>query len=86
MVTTRLGSEGVAFVVNVDNPIYGLTIQDLKKIFGGELTNWKELGGDDAPILVLVSPPDRATGGLVSQEFLHRLQGAQIRPCQVPLR
>ncbi|MEW6349478.1 MAG: substrate-binding domain-containing protein [Thermodesulfobacteriota bacterium] len=71
LINVPLGSEGVGFVVNVRNPIHDVSIEDLRKIFGGQLTNWKELGGEDVPIQVLIPPPDRATGVLVSKEFLH---------------
>ncbi|OGW89373.1 MAG: hypothetical protein A3A73_01265 [Omnitrophica bacterium RIFCSPLOWO2_01_FULL_50_24] len=45
--------DAVAFVVHPDNPITQLTLEELSKIFTGSLTNWKELGGLDQPILVL---------------------------------
>ena len=43
--------EGFVFVVNASNPVSSLTQDQLRKIYSGEITNWKELGGNDEPIL-----------------------------------
>ena len=45
--------DGVAVIVNNDNPINKLTINDLHNIYTGKVTNWKELGGKDLPIVTL---------------------------------
>lgn len=44
--------DGVAVVVNPENPVTDLTTEQIAKIFTGEITNWSELGGDDAEIAV----------------------------------
>ncbi len=43
--------EGFVFVVNAKNPVDTLTQQQLKDIYSGKITNWKEVGGNDAPIV-----------------------------------
>lgn len=45
--------DGVAVIVNHNNPIDRLSIQDLHDIFTGKATNWKQLGGRDLPIVTL---------------------------------
>jgi len=45
--------DGIAVVVHPDNPISELTIEQLKKIFTGAVTNWKDVGGSDQPIGLL---------------------------------
>ena len=45
--------DAIAFVVHPENPVEGLTIDQLSGIFTGKITNWKEVGGKDEPILVL---------------------------------
>ena len=42
----------LAIIVNEDNPIQNLTLEELGKIYSGELTNWKELGGNDEKIML----------------------------------
>jgi len=45
--------DGVALIVNKDNPIDKLTIEDLHKIFTGKATNWNEFGGKDLGIVTI---------------------------------
>ena len=45
--------DGVAIVVNPENTVTDLTIEDIAKIYTGEIANWSELGGADAPIAVI---------------------------------
>ena len=44
-------SEALVFVVNASNPIESLTTEQIQKIYTGEITNWKELGGEDRKIV-----------------------------------
>lgn len=44
--------DGVAVVVNSGNPVSDLTVEQIAGIFTGEVTNWAQLGGVDAPIAV----------------------------------
>ncbi|MGL5951493.1 MAG: substrate-binding domain-containing protein, partial [Cetobacterium sp.] len=48
-----LGYDGITVIVNENNKLQNVNHLDLAKIFRGEITNWKELGGDDAKIVVL---------------------------------
>ncbi len=45
--------DGVAVVVNPDNGVEDLSVEQIAQIFTGEITNWKELGGEDLEIAVL---------------------------------
>lgn len=44
--------DGVAIVVNPANPVADLSMEQLAAIFTGEISNWAQLGGEDAPIAV----------------------------------
>ena len=48
-----LGFDGITLIVNQNNQVKGLDSVTLGKIFRGEITNWKEVGGDDAKIVAL---------------------------------
>ncbi|TLM97755.1 MAG: phosphate ABC transporter substrate-binding protein, partial [Actinobacteria bacterium] len=41
---------GIAVIVNPGNPVTGLTSQQLRDIFSGKVTNWKQVGGEDRAI------------------------------------
>jgi phosphate transport system substrate-binding protein len=45
--------DGLAAVVHPSNPVKEMTLQDLAKIYRGEITNWKDVGGNDANIVLL---------------------------------
>lgn len=44
-------TEALVFVVNNSNPIESLTTEQIQKIYTGEITNWKEVGGEDRKIV-----------------------------------
>lgn len=44
--------DGIALAVHPSNPVTDLTTEELAAIFTGRLTNWRQLGGNDAPIAV----------------------------------
>ncbi|WP_195963606.1 phosphate ABC transporter substrate-binding protein [Clostridium cuniculi] len=50
---TTVAYDGIALLVNPENPVKNISLEDVKKIYTGEITNWKEVGGDDAPIVVV---------------------------------
>ena len=50
---TTVAYDGIALLVNPENPVKNISLEDVKKIYTGEITNWKEIGGDDAPIVVV---------------------------------
>jgi len=49
----QIASDGLSVVVNNDNPVDKLTIEQIADIFTGKVTNWRQVGGNDAPIVVL---------------------------------
>ncbi len=48
-----VGYDGIAVVINPANPVTQLTTDQLADIFSGKIQNWKEVGGNDVPILIL---------------------------------
>lgn len=48
--------EGFVFLVNEDNPVTGLTGQEIRAIYSGEITNWSTVGGKDAEIIPYQRP------------------------------
>ncbi len=60
---TPLGQVVIKVLVNKSNPVDNLTAQQLRDIFTGRLTSWKDVGGDDQEINVYLSSPG---GGISS--------------------
>jgi phosphate transport system substrate-binding protein len=52
-VETVIAKDGISIVVNPANPVADLTIEQLGKIYRGEITNWKDVGGTDGTIVLL---------------------------------
>lgn len=48
-----VAADAIAVVVHPENPVDHLTIAQLSAIFSGKVTNWKEVGGEDRPIVTL---------------------------------
>ena len=46
-----IGRDALVFIVNEDNPVQSLTLQQLKDIYAGTITNWKDVGGKDQEII-----------------------------------
>ena len=50
---TVLAYDGIAIIVNPQNPVEDLTSETLAQIYKGEITNWSEVGGNDAEIVLI---------------------------------
>ncbi len=50
---TILALDGIAVVVNPENPVSDLDVETIAKIYTGEITNWKDVGGNDAEIVLI---------------------------------
>ena len=50
---TILAYDGIAIIVNPNNPVSDLDAQTIAKIYTGEIKNWKEVGGNDAEIVLI---------------------------------
>ena len=71
---TPIGRESFVFLVNTNNPVDNLSMQQLKDIYTGKITNWKEVGGMNRPINVI-----QRNKGSGSQTALEKLVGEDIK-------
>ena len=74
-----VGRDGLVFIVNESNPVEDLTIQQLKDIYSGKITNWKEVGGNDEEI---VAYQRSDTSG--SQSLFMKLLMNDTKPMKAP--
>lgn len=50
---TVIAIDGIAVIVNPDNPVSDLTMDQIAKVYTGEIDNWSEIGGKDLPIVCI---------------------------------
>ncbi len=67
---TAMARDGVTFYVNASNPVTQLTIAQLKAIYVGDVTNWKEVGGKDEPIVLFSRENSSGTYVFVKENVL----------------
>ena len=70
-----LGRDALVFIVNEENPVQSLTQQQLRDIYAGKITNWKEVGGADAEIVAFQRREDSGSQTLF-QKLL--IQGGEL--------
>ena len=56
LTVTPVVSEGFVFLVNKANPVDSLTLEQIRDIYAGRITNWQEVGGSDEPIIAFQRP------------------------------
>ena len=67
---TQIGHEAFVFFVHKDNPVNSLTVDQIKGIYSGKITNWREVGGKNEKIV-----PFQRNEGSGSQSMLIRFMG-----------
>lgn len=71
-----IGSDAFVFIVNANNPVSDITIDQIKGIYSGKITNWRELGGKNVPIAAM-----RRNKNSGSQTALEKIMGdTPIKP------
>lgn len=50
---TVLAYDGIAIIVHPDNPVSDLTLEQIAQLYTGEITNWKDVGGNDAQVVLI---------------------------------
>ena len=71
--------DSLVVVTNSANPVSELSLDQLSGIFSGQITNWAEVGGENAPIVVVTRPDGSGTRS-VFENAIFRGSNAQIAP------
>ena len=50
---TVLAYDGIAIIVHPDNPVSDLTLEQIAQLYTGEITNWQDVGGNDAQVVLI---------------------------------
>ena len=80
---TAVAKDGVTVYVNDGNPVQQLTIEQLRGIYSGDITSWKDVGGPDAPIVLYSRENSSGTYAFVKEHVLEGgdyASGAQTLP------
>jgi phosphate transport system substrate-binding protein len=64
--------DALAVIVNLENPVNELTIDQLADIYTGRITNWQEVGGNDAPIVLLSRETNSGTHVYFLEEVVRK--------------
>ncbi len=64
---TPFATDAFVFVVNEANPVESLTVDQIRRIYTGEITNWSEVGGPDEPIIPLQRNPEAGSQSLMEK-------------------
>ncbi len=69
-----IGQDGIAIILHPQNPVTDLTIEQLRGIYLGQISNWRELGGEEQPIQVI----SREAGSGTRLEFQRLVMGDRM--------
>jgi phosphate transport system substrate-binding protein len=68
--STQVAWGALSFIVNPKNKVDNISTENIKKILTGKVTNWKELGGDDKPINLIIREGKKSGIGLTARKLL----------------
>lgn len=68
----RVARDGLSIYTHASNPVRKLTLEQVEKIFTGEITNWKQVGGKDARIILYSRENNSGTYEFFKEHVLHK--------------
>lgn len=83
---TTIALDGIAVIVNADSQVADLTVDQIAKIFTGEITNWSEVGGADGRSPASAGRPTLAPGTGLSPSPEPRTPASSARSSPPPAR
>ncbi len=81
---TQICSDGIAVIVHPSNEVSGLTLEQVKRIYAGEITNWKEVGGRDKAIAVVTREEGSGTRGAFEEMVMGKEARISVRAIVQP--
>ncbi|GGW54830.1 substrate-binding domain-containing protein [Streptomyces xantholiticus] len=80
---TRVAVSVFGLVVNDRVPLNNLTLADIRRLYRGEITNWRQLRGPDLPVLLVSRDANSGTREVFQRRVLHRNEPANSsRDCR----
>ena len=78
-VAHTIAMDGVAPIVHPSNGVKALTMKQLKGIYTGKITNWKQLGGPDMKIVVISRDTNSGTYETFEKKVMSKEKGIPLR-------
>ena len=72
-----IGRDGFVFVCNKQNPVNSLTLDQIRAIYTGQITSWKEVGGEDIPIIAYQREANSGSQNLMEKMVMQGLKMAE---------
>ena len=73
-----IGRDGFVFIVNKENKVDSLTIEQIQKIYTGEIKNWSEVGGEDEKIIAYQREQNSGSQNLMEKMVMKNLKLADV--------
>ena len=70
--TFVISFDGIAIVVHRTNPVGNLTLEQIRRIFTGEITNWQKVGGENIKIIAVTREEGSGTRGAFEELIMHK--------------
>ncbi len=71
-VANTIAMDGVCIILHPSNPVKALTLEQIKGIYEGKITNWNELGGADTPIVAISRDTSSGTYEVFHEKAMHK--------------
>ena len=78
LIETPIALNGFIFVVNKNNPVKSMTVEQIQKIYTGEISNWQQVGGNNASIKVFTRPRNSGSEEVFREVVMDGLDPAEF--------
>jgi phosphate transport system substrate-binding protein len=78
LIETPVAMDAFVFVVNKDNPVKSLTVEEVRKIYTGEITNWAQVGGTNESMKVYTRPRNSGSEEVMRELVMKKLEMADF--------
>ncbi|MDR1682276.1 MAG: substrate-binding domain-containing protein [Candidatus Symbiothrix sp.] len=78
LIETPVAMDAFVFVVNKNNPVKSLTVEQVQKIYTGEITNWAQVGGNNASMKVFTRPRNSGSEEVMRELVMNDLEMADF--------
>ncbi len=83
LIETPIALDAFVFIVNKNNPTKSLTVSQIQKIYTGEITNWSQVGGNNANIKVFTRPRNSGSEEVLRELVMDGLESADFPESQL---